>query len=265
MSFSNDLTFSHLAFEDVMDCLQDVHFAVVLSILHKWKTADYLCQIEEHLIDMQKKKIGSIIDTERTICRARLVQLDSLYESATSVDAESDLRMMTHGIQLEHQLLERKAKTQGINGYRDNELMWVNDNANHADNTHNYPPIVRSLATWDDENRKVDKAYEIIDAFIVEMFKTPDENVAETSTEGSPINDFKQNEIHIHVPTSTKIDKVIVNNSEMPPEGKNVAFVSSIEMPKGFAMSNENRHLDLSDKFFNSISCAVQDIEVHTN
>ena len=58
---------------------------------------------------------------------------------------------------------------------------------------------------------------------------------------------------------------MIVNNSEMPPEGKNVAFVSSIEMPKGFAMSNENRHLDLSDKFFNSISCAVQDIEVHTN
>ena len=59
---------------------------------------------------MQKKKIGSIIDAERALYASRLAELDRLYETATSVDAESDLRMMTHSVQLRMQQVERRQR-----------------------------------------------------------------------------------------------------------------------------------------------------------
>ena len=188
---------AQLAFEDVMDCVQDMHFAIVQALLHKWKTADFLCRIEEHLINMQKKKIGSIIDGERSLCHARLAQLDRLYDTATSVDAESDLRMMTHSVQLRMQNVQRKqqeiAAAQQLHaqanvaaeeaaagsvagalnfvGRRLAEVAGSGNDFFNFDGLPAFPPLITSLVAADADDELPPDAEALIDAFIFELFE----------------------------------------------------------------------------------------------
>lgn len=200
-----------VAFEVVMDQLQDLHFAIAQAMLHKWETADFLRRTEEHLINLQKKKLGAIIDGERILLSSRLAQLDRLYETATTVDAESDLRMMTHSIQLHQQHIERRQQQriqqqQALEASGDGSpsnavsgaLSFVGRRLAEATGVGVdaidptvpiYPPIIRSLAAVDNEEDIPPEAAELVDAFISELFEahiatsSPGQDVADTSDE----------------------------------------------------------------------------------